>query len=462
MESTATTPTPLDLATHDDPTEPRRAERPTRVRYFVLSSLALAAILSYVLRVSVSTAGTTIQRDLALDDVAMGDVFSGFFFGYFWFQVPAGWLGNRIGARAALAAMGIFWGAATTATALAGSFGPLYWSRAALGAGQAGLFAVTIMVLRDWFPVSRRGMASATITSCMSVGAVLANVLTVRLLGPLGWRGTLLVYSLASVAWSLAFFAWFRNKPASHPAVNPAERDLIRGVSEASRESRTGADSVDPQETSTLRAFGAMARAPAMWALCTQAFFQAFGFVFYITWFPAFLEKGRGVKFAEAGDLTVLPLIGTVLGAFLGGFLADAILIRTGSKWLSRCGVAALSLTLCAAATLAAGATRQPVVAVTIIAVGMLCGGLAKPMQWAATMDLTGTHSAVGFAVMNMSGNLGAILCPKILGHMFERLERHGGDWNSVLYLIAGIHLAAALAWLVLNPNRPAVESGHS
>lgn len=427
------------------------------MRYWVLFALAMGAILSYLLRVSISTAGTTIQRELSLDDVAMGDVFGAFFWGYLWVQLPAGWVGYRTGARAALTIMGALWGVSMVAMAAAHSFGLLYASRVALGAAQAGLFAVTIMAVRDWFPTSRRGFASSVITSCMSVGAVLASGLTVRLLLPLGWRGTFLLYALLALGWALVFLLWFRNTPDQHKRVNAMERELI---AQGRIVAAPSSDSPHHDTDSTGRALLAMAKSWAMWALCIQSFFQAFAYAFFITWFPAYLEKGRGVKLTGAGDLTMLPLFATVVGSFLGGYLADAILIRTGNKWLSRCGVAGVSLGFCAVATLAAAWPEQASAAVWIITIGMLFSGLAKPMQWAVTMDLTGRHSAVGFAVMNIAGNFGALACPKVIGRMIDNLTRNGGDWNSVLYLIVGINLAGAVAWLVLNPSKPAVGTG--
>ena len=75
----------------------------------------------------------------------------------------------------------------------------------------------------------------------------------------------------------------------------------------------------------------------------------------------------------------------------------------------------------------------------------MLCGGLAQPTQWAATMDLSGGTPRSGFAIMNMAGNLGAIALPDIVGHLFDTSSNDtGGDWNSCSTLIAGIYLAAA------------------
>lgn len=427
----------------------------------MLAAFAGGAILSYLLRVSVAAAATTIQKDLDIPNLAMGDILSAFFVGYLWVQIPAGWAGHRLGARVALALMGVSWAAAMAVTASAQTPTVLYWSRVALGAGQAGLFAVTIMALRDWFPASRRGMTSAVITSCMSVGAVLANGLTVRFMVPFGWRGTFLIYSGIALTWSLWFAYWFRNRPEEHPGTNAAERALIRSAAAFDQSPAHAANAnVAAKAPSTLDALRGMASSPAMWALCIQSFFQAFAYALFITWFPAYLEKAHSLRTQGAGDLTMLPLLATVVGSFAGGALIDIVLVRTGSKWLSRCGLAGGALMLCAAATLIASTVRQPTAAVAVIALGMLFSGIAKPNQWAATIDLCGSHSAVGFAVMNVAGNFGALACPKVLAVMIESIEKHGGDWNSILYLVAGINVAAAIAWFSLNPNRPAIQAG--
>ena len=402
-------------------------------------------------------AGTTIQRELKLDDVAMGYVLGGFFLGYTWFQVPAGWLGDRLGARASLAIMGGLWTVSMVATASAHSYEVLIWSRVAQGVAQAGLFAVTIKALADWFPVSRRGMTSSVITACMSVGAVLASGLTVRLSAPFGWRGTFLGYAAITAVWSVAFAVWFRDTPEKHRGANRAEVALIRGKVEIDAAKYVHVQS-KPRKTTRAALLG-MAGSLGMWALCVTSFFRAFGYALFITWFPAYLEKGHGVGMAGAGDLTVMPLVGVVLGCFVGGWLVDAILARTGSKRLSRSGVAAAALGLCSAATLAAILARQPSAVVGVISVGSFFSGLAAPATWAATADLCGDHAAVGFAVMNMAGNLGAIACPVVLGYLIDHLVRAGGDWNWVLYLFAADYLAAALCWLALDPSRPAVPA---
>ncbi|MGE3822025.1 MAG: MFS transporter [Isosphaeraceae bacterium] len=438
---------------------PSLAEPPTRVRYVVLSALAMAAILAYVLRSGVATASTTIQRDLELGDVWMGYVLSGFFLGYFWFQIPAGWLGSRLGARTSLVAMGLLWAGAMAMTAAARDGGVLIASRLLQGAAQAGMFSVIIMAVADWFPPSRRGFASSVITGSMSVGAVIASGLTGRLLGPLGWRATFLWYAAVVVAWAAGVGVWFRNRPEEHPGVNASEAWLIRREFKdgAGAGSRPGASPKPQDRQALLTVLSQMIRSPSMWALNVQAFFRAFGYAFFITWFPTYLEKGRGVNVSGAGDLTMIPLIGVVLGSFAGGAIVDAVLVRTGSRRLSRCAVSAVSLALCGVATLSASWADQPLEAVLIISLGSFFSGFSGPTTWAATMDLSGRETAVGFAVMNMAGNLGAVVCPVVLGYLIHGLVQTGGDWNLLLYLFAAVYFAGAFAWLLLDPEKPAV-----
>jgi len=433
--------------------------------------LAGAAIISYLTRASISTAATTIRAELHLDEIQMGFVLSGFFMGYIWLQIPGGWLGGRIGARSTLTLFALLWSLTTLMSALAESYQVLRWSRIAMGAAQAGLFAVIIKALADWFPESRLGTAGAVITGSMSVGAVIANTLTVPLLEPLGWRGAFELYALIGVLWAIAFAYWFRNSPAEHPGVNAAELKLIRN----STVTRVLADPdldldmtapppkhLDPDasqdDPSTIEVMGRMARSLDMWALCSQSFFRAFGYALFITWLPSYLEQGYKVSTARAGYLSTAPLVGVVIGSFLGGPLIDWLLKRTASRWLSRSGLASVSLVLCGLATLGAAYGSTPEAAVLMISLGALLSGLAAPATWAATMDISGRHTALGFAIMNISGNIGAIFCPLAVGYLVAHIKASNGDWALVLYLFAVVYVLGGLSWLILNPNQSAVS----
>lgn len=441
---------------------------PTSVRYWLILGLALASTCAYLSRVCLGTANTTIQRELGFSSETMGVIMSAFSVGYL-VQVPAGALANRWGTRLVLPLLCVGWSAFAAWTGLAMSYASLMVSRLLSGLAQAGLVPCSAKGVRDWSPPAQRGIASSAIASSMSLGAVIAAALTAQLMPVVGWRGVFLIYAGVGLVWSAAFYIAFRNRPEEHPWVNESEVRLIRTGSThgepapapAESESPAAAPAADEKSESSPGPARSLAyvmfTSPEMWLICLQAFCRAFGASLFITWFPAYLEKGRGMQVAQAGMLSTLPLIGTLTGNLLGGIIVDRILLLTGSKWGSRCGTSAAALGLCAASLLAAAFIHNPTAAVIVIALGSACFGCGSPAAWAATMDIGGKHTALAFSIMNTAGNVGGFLCPILLGVLIGHIERTQGDWNLVLYLFAGIYVLGAIFWLLLNPNRSAV-----
>src|SRR5206468_10840545 len=75
-------------------TAPPTAARRTLLRY----SIALAGIL-YLDRVCISQSQGAISAELGLSKNQMGDIMMAFALAYAIFEVPGGWLGDRVGPR---------------------------------------------------------------------------------------------------------------------------------------------------------------------------------------------------------------------------------------------------------------------------------------------------------------------------------------------------------------------------
>ena len=71
------------------------------------------------------------------------------------------------------------------------------------------------------------------------------------------------------------------------------------------------------------------------------------------------------------------------------------------------------------------------------------------PAAYAVTMDMGGRHVATVFSMMNMAGNLGAFGLPLLV----PPLVRAADGWDVVLFPVAGIYLAAALCWWLLDTD---------
>ena len=109
--------------------------RPTHARYWVVVFAVTLAIIQYIDRVCISQAAPLIGRDLALNDEQMGWVFAAFTLAYALFEIPAGYLGDRIGPRRVLLRIVLWWSFFTVATGWMRNLWSLIITRFLFGAG---------------------------------------------------------------------------------------------------------------------------------------------------------------------------------------------------------------------------------------------------------------------------------------------------------------------------------------
>src|SRR5258707_1102799 len=76
-----------------------QTERPTHVRYWIVLFLFLLTSVNFADRATLSIVGTDLAKELKLGPVAMGYLLSAFAWAYVIFQIPGGWLLDRIGSR---------------------------------------------------------------------------------------------------------------------------------------------------------------------------------------------------------------------------------------------------------------------------------------------------------------------------------------------------------------------------
>src|SRR3989442_12085583 len=85
----------------------------SRVRYTLLRFAFALSAVTYLDRVCIASAASSIRDELHLTAVEMGWVFSAFTLAYAIFEVPGGWLGGTIGPGKGLPRI-VLWGFAVT------------------------------------------------------------------------------------------------------------------------------------------------------------------------------------------------------------------------------------------------------------------------------------------------------------------------------------------------------------
>jgi hypothetical protein len=158
-------PRPESPAVHPDGV--LAAEVPTRVRWLIVLILFLATTINYADRATLSIVGTDLSRDLRLDAVTLGYLLSAFSWSYVAFQLPGGWLLDRLGSRRVYRWSLLGWSVVTIAQAGVGVLGSvraaaatLFGLRLGLGAAEAPSFPANSRLVAVWFPTAERGLAS--------------------------------------------------------------------------------------------------------------------------------------------------------------------------------------------------------------------------------------------------------------------------------------------------------------
>ena len=413
--------------------------RPTRIRYNILALTVAAYMITYIDRVVISSAVPSIQKEFGFSIVTMGWILSSFQWAYAIFQIPGGWLGDRIGPRRALALIVTWWSAFTCATIFAWSAVSMAVIRFLFGMGEAGAFPIATRSLSRWMLPTERGFAQGATHAGSRLGGAITPALVVLIIARWGWRSAFLCCGALGICWAALWFWYYRDTPEEHSSVNPEERELIRSSLELARGAKA------TQSVPWKRILSS----PQMQLICAMYFCYAYNLSVYLVWFPKYLNDHRGFNLKQMGFYASMPLLAGTAGDVLGGWLSDLLARRFGNLKLARRIVGSGGFLLSAACMVPACLTRDALVSVWLSSVAMFAMELTVGVSWAITLDIGADSAGAVSAVMNTSGNLGGAISSALSGYLIKL-----SGWNAPFLVMAGLSLIAGAIYFRINASR--------
>ena len=418
---------------------PNDSAHPTRARYWVIVFAVTLAIIQYVDRVCISQAAPAITKDLGLTTTQMGWVFSAFTLAYALFEIPAGYLGDRIGPRRVLLRIVLWWSFFTMATGWMWNLASLVVTRFLFGAGEAGAFPNLTKAFNGWLPVQERPRAQGIMWMSARLGGAFTPLLVFACLQFVTWRTAFLLFGLLGVVWAIIFYRWYRDDPRTHGAVNAAEAALLP---------------VEPEQGGHFSVpWGKLFSSRTVWCLCGQYFACSYCFYFFITWFPTYLLKQHGFDMKQSALLAGTPLMLGACGSLFAGWLSPILSRRFGVRKVRR-GMGAAGAAGAAALLVVATWQTNPYLAVAAIALVAFCNDIQMPGAWTACMDVGGKSVGTLSGTMNMMGNVGGFVSPIITGYIVETT----GHWDMAFYVTAAAYVLGIFFWLGMDPVTPLEE----
>lgn len=431
---------------------------PTSVRNIIAGLLTLMACLLYLDRYAVGIASESMREDLGMTQTQMSWFLSAFFWSYALSQVPAGFLSDRFGPRSMLTVYILGWSLFTGLLGVTYSVAVILLLRFLCGAAQAGAYPVASGLIRSWFPISRRGIASSAVAMGGRSGAVLAPILTAALMTAFSkdWRPVLILYGLAGIVVALAVGWCCRDTPQDHSLCNDAERNFIAGdATESGPPSAASLNAPFPWTT--------VLTSLSLWGNSLTQLLTNIGWLFMVTWLPRYLGDVHKVPLQEQAVMTAIPTAAGIAGMFCGGWSTDAAVRRFGLKWGRRLPVvltrfvSAAGYGLCfLAGTFCLPDSESRWLPWTIVAGLSLCTfscDLGIPAIWAYSQDVGGQFTASIMGWSNMWGNIGAAIAPLIYNGVLGETPSTA-EWNSLFALCAGVFTVAGISASVIDSTK--------
>ena len=330
---------------------------------------------------------------------------------YFVLGALAGLLADRWGPRLVcmlgmlLISLGLFW------TSLAQSLSSVYISYGLLvGLGIAFVYTPSIAAVQPWFS-KRRGLASGIASSGVGAGTLIVPVCVSFLLAEMTWRDALQVMSASVLLLGLAAGFLLKRAPSLEPLLNGE---------------LAGLPLLEALRTPTFKwlYLGTLLGAPVM--------FIPFAHI-------SAAARDAGVAEAQAVGLVGLVGIGSLIGRFAIGWLADRLgRVKTLMLMQFLMGVSYLVW---------AGAEGQLMFALFALWFGLSYGSIVSLLP-AICMDLFGGRAVSSIIGTLYSGAaLGNLLGPVLAGQVFDMT----GSYSLVIWITLGISAMATFScWRIL------------
>ncbi|CAJ0999232.1 MFS transporter [Sodalis praecaptivus] len=418
----------------------------TRSRFWILAVLFIISTVNYADRSTLSIAGPHVARDLGLDPLQMGYIFSAFGWAYTLAQLPGGWLLDKFGSKKVYGCAILIWSVFTFCQGFVHFFANaammLFILRFMVGFAEAPVMPANSSIVSAWFPVRERGTASAIFNISQYAALVVFNPLLGWITQEVSWEYVFTVMGVVGIVLSVV---WVKTmySPLNHPRVSQSELEYLRaGGALVEMDAAAGPKADRAPQLGYIKQLlsSRMLLGIYLANYCVNAITW-----FFLYWFPIYLVKGRGMSILEVGFVAALPAVCGCIGGVLGGVFSDYLLNRGYSLSVARKTPIIVGMLLCTSMVIC-NYTTSDVVVVAAMSLAFFGKGIGA-LGWTVNAD-TAPKQIVGLSggVLNLVTQIGAITTPIVIGYILQRT----GSFDGALIYVAANGLMVIVSYLFI------------
>jgi ACS family hexuronate transporter-like MFS transporter len=363
--------------------------------------LFLATTLNYLDRQTMSILAPILQKEMHLDNQALGWLFAVFYYAYTFAQFAVGPLLDRSHLRWAFGLAVVVWSAISGLTGLATGFAALMAFRLLLGIAEAANWPSAIRIVARSLEPRERPLGNGIFTSGTSVGALIAPAVILAIAAAWGWRWAFFLLGSLGALWLIAWLVWTRDR-----ALEPVWREPQGERTGGERLSRVLTDIVKSQRFFPVLVVAVLIN-PYLY--------------FSVNWLPAYFAQQRGLA---PGKQLGWILTAIYLGLDLGNLLCGAgIIALTRRGWALASArramflIATIPLVACATVPLLP-ALAEAVAILIAVNIGL---GIWVSTYLTMTQDVHPSHVSTALGVLSGFGSLAGALAMWAVGKITQQ-----------------------------------------
>jgi len=301
------------------------------LRWWVVGLIALATVINYIDRQSLSVLWPDIVDDLFPDETAdarkviYSKISVVFVFSYAFGQAIFGKIFDKIGTRMGFVLSIGVWSLATAFHAFAKGLLSLSLFRSILGIAEAGNWPGATKGNAEWFPTKERALAQGIFNSGAAIGGIVAFPVIAFLTVYFSWKLIFIVVGLIGLLWLVPWIYVVKSPPGKHPWITDKERNyIISGQENQDLDEDGTKDEGYAPNTSEL-----LSHKESWGVILASAAIDPIWWLF-VFWIPIYLNGVYGMDVKAIGIYGWVPYVGAMFGAWFGGLLARN---RLGAGW---------------------------------------------------------------------------------------------------------------------------------
>jgi MFS transporter, ACS family, glucarate transporter len=418
----------------------------THFRYVVISILFIVSCFSYGDRVTLSLAGTAMAKDISMDPLKLGYLFSGFSWAYVLGQLPSGGLLDRFGSKRVYGISIIIFSVSSFLTGFAGhftasvAFTVIFVLRLISGLGQAPVFPGNGRIVASWFPTAERGRASAIFNSAQYFALMVFAPILGWITHVAGWKSCF--WFMGVLGFVLAFL-WTKTiySVKEHPSISSAEVDYIERGGGLVNTDRGGKGTIKGNPLTWAAVKELLSHRMLVGIYLGQYCITTLTW-FFLTWFPIYLAQARHMSVVKVGFAAALPALCGGTGGILGGVISDRML-RGGSSLSFARKAPIIAGMLLSTIMIGCNYARAQEAMLLLMSISFFGKGFGS-LGWTVVSD-TSPKGMIGLngALFNLIGNMAGITTPIIIGYMVKKT----GSFNDVLIFVGATALLAVVSY---------------